>query len=324
MTTLVLRGVGMGAAEVGAGAAASGATLASRSRAIVTNAFPSVNLPIPEAFTTIEQIVRALADAERQSVMLANRYLLAHNQGRLVSADYVAYDGVRHGLNNAQVSFLAGLRAALYATVGTAIGQQTMAQIPWPGWLPRLEPSMGQVELVGVPQALGGLGVAPIVIAAAVLVAVAALVIVAWSFDKFTDSMVRMLAQYAFCRTSDAVMEQRERIYTQCVSGGGTPRDCAVAAASLNADVARALEKLNDLNGNSINAPLAVGASIAAALVAGFGIWVYVRKKAGKAVFPRSGTAGIGRRVRKRRARLGAVKLTSLKDPVPSRYMLEV
>lgn len=323
--------LGSGGSAAGGGSAAmTGAQVVAAARGPVVEVFPGVTLPIPQSIQTIGQVVSTLGSAESASVELANRYILLHNAGRLTPADYVAYDGMRHGLNNMQVSFLAGLRASLYATVGQAVGSQVMNELPWPGWLPRLERGGAPVALVTGAALSGGLGAAPIVIAGVVLGVLATVAIAAWAFDKFIGFLTRALAQYAFCRTSDAVMAQRERIYNDCVAAGGTNAQCAEAAAALNADIVAALRHLNDLNPSENRTPLIVGVSLALAAIAAGGIWVYVRKRRGKPIFPKlsSGTSGLrGTRYRGSKIRgrgVGAIKLRSLKDNVPSDYNLEV
>ncbi len=314
--------------------------------ALAMRASPLVvrTVPLPENIDTIRQALLVLQDAERSSIDTANLYIERHNAGRMLREEYSEYDGMRHELHDAQVSYHGALRQACYDSLGRTLGDQVIARVPWPGWLPRLEgavatlpdpPTVGRANGV---DGLRGLGVAPIAIAAMAIAAIAGVALLVHEVTKFVDATSDAYVAHARARTLESVVEMRERVYMQCLGAGNQANECATRSIALTADLAALIREINAGHRRERMRrliPALVGALVLAGGVA-TGVY-YFRKK--KGIAKPFGLFGAPKKRRKKapkrrkRARGGlrgrsglgaATRLSSLTDAVPSRYMLEV
>lgn len=274
---------------------------------------PLVGVLLPKAaldrVETVTQAVMQLSIMENEAVETANAFIRQHNAGQVAVSDYPKYDAYRHRVNDAQVAYHRGLRAILYSTVGVTLGQQLMARVPWPTWLPAVRPETPRnVPAVTTGEGTSGLGVAQFVLIGAAILTVLALVVAALYFTSdIIDALERAYLARAQAQAIDRILADRRQVYDQCIAQGGTPAQCAavVNQAFSSEDVNRFFQNTRVGKGPLWYLGLAV--VLAGAGVAGW--WTY------KTFYkPKPSMRGLGR----------ATRLRGLNDSTPSRYMLEV
>lgn len=233
--------------------------------------------PLPDNVSTVRDAWLILQRAEDQCIDTANAYIRAHNQGRLVAHDYADYDGMRHDIHDRQVGFHNACRQTCYEVLGRSAGDQVIARVPWPGWFPALRPGMGMVAEVS----RGSLGVAPIVIAAVAIVAVGAIALLVHEISNYRHEATAAFVAQARAHALELSMQQRERIYNQCIQAGGTATACAQSSVAVTGDLVSAIDKIRGDYGEQtrqrwLRIALPVGAG--ALLVAGLAIFFKVRR----------------------------------------------
>lgn len=239
----------------------------------------------PHDLTMVHSCFAYLRDAEASASAAANKLKLLSASGRVPSELAASYEALRQKLHAAQTSAHNALRGVLYGTLGQSAGDQRIAQIPYPGWLPR-----------GDGMYATAAGQAPMFIGVTALRVIADVQFADEDVTKFTTAMAQaMVAQ-------------------------GMARALKEAATSLGSSTAIAPDVLASLaEGDGMTAKrkalISVGAVVGALALGGVAWWLIRRRK--------KSVRGIGR-ARARRSLRGATKLTTLTDSTPSRYQLEV
>lgn len=257
---------------------------------------------------TVAQAVGVLSAMEEYAVEVANGFFSQHNEGIVALSDYAKYDAFRHRVYNTQVRYHRATRAALYASVGRTIGDQLMARVPWPSWLPAVRPETPRnVPPIDAGTDIRGLGVAQFVLVGAAILVVLGLIAAVYFSSDIVDALQDAYITYAQSRALDRLMAERMQVYTQCIERGGTPEQCAavVNQAFSSADLERFFQRTAPGKG----AIWYIGLAVVLLGVGAAGWWTY------KTFYkPKSSMNGLGR-VR---------RLASLNDATPSKYMLEV
>jgi hypothetical protein len=247
------------------------------------------------------------------------RFAWQHGQGLMNAEAYARYDAYRHAVHESQVVYLQTLRVQLYDKVGRTIGDQVMARIPYPGWLPKLE--------MGTPaQALQGLGnPAVIPIALAVIAALAAVGIVMYLTSVWVPALERFFLTWAQTSAVEEFLGNREQAFATCMQQeGATAEQCSALAAQV---VPRAAltEFFNQLpqpdTGLGVFGWIGVAVVSTVFIYAGYKFWQWKRGSSSPAM------RGLPASKKRRKVRRGVgspTPLRSLRDKVPSRYMLEV
>lgn len=258
---------------------------------------------------TVRDAVQQLMVVEGAAVVTANAFIRQHNVGQVAAADYPKYDTFRHQVHNTQVAYHRALRKALYGSVGRFAGDQLMARVPWPTWLPSVRPETPRnVPAVQTGGGTNGLGVAQFVLIGGIILAVTAVVIADIYFiDALTSALSQAYVTWAQSRALEQILHDRRQVYDQCVAQGGTPAQCAavVNQAFSTTEVTRFFANTAPGKG----AIWYIGFAVVLLGVGAAGWWTY------KTFYkPKSSMNGLGR-VR---------RLASLNDATPSKYMLEV
>jgi hypothetical protein len=306
-----------GGVAIDQGALAASAAVAQQSYATALTAVPALRffLPLPN-ITSFQSGLDTLKHMEHEGIELSARLVARHNAGRMQADEYAQYEDYRHRFHQTQVAWLTNLRSELMRVAGQRITDQTMAQIPWPGWLPKLEQN-------GPVVALSGLGLAPIAIAAIVIVVLAAIGVILYFTTEWGRTLQQMYLTKGQTRAIQEMIDARERVFNTCLENGGNVQSCA-QVADQTVPTQALLDFLNQLPPSTGLGVFGwIGVAVVGMGLAAVGWWAYKKYYTKPA-----GTAGVARpktRKNTRRRGIGApVRLKSLKASYPSKYMLEV